>query len=102
MSANLCNKPSCTHFQPKKQNVLHVACSRSSGNSASILRALLAVMPKDARLQKDSVRKDVNITVTLSHTFRDDSTDLVSFQIKSLVINFVFLCRKGIFQYLWP
>jgi hypothetical protein len=42
-------------MQGKKQNVLHLACSRTGSNNTAILRAILAVAPKDARLQRDSV-----------------------------------------------
>lgn len=39
---------------PGKQNILHVACSRKSGNTAAIVKILLDVLPKEARLDKDA------------------------------------------------
>jgi len=51
-------KISFPYLQPQKMNVLHLACTRTSGNITSILKALLTVTPKEFRLQRDAVRTE--------------------------------------------
>lgn len=65
----------------KQQNILHLAASRQSGNSGSILRALLAVAPKDARIQKD---KDGNIplVMALKNGLKGACQELLSAQVE--------------------
>ncbi|ODM89562.1 Ankyrin-3 [Orchesella cincta] len=63
----------------KKQNILHIACSRSGGNNASILRALLAAMPKESRLQKDA-DGNIPLFVALKNGLRGACQELLAGQ----------------------
>ena len=42
---------------PKAQSSVHLVCSRPTSQALQILRALMTVAPKDARLKQDAVRK---------------------------------------------
>ena len=45
---------------PKAQSSVHLVCSRPTSQALQILRALMTVAPKDARLKQDAVRKENN------------------------------------------
>jgi len=49
----------------KKQTALHLACTRPTGNATNIIKVILSVLPKDARLIKDG---DGNIPLFIALT----------------------------------
>ncbi|ODM88846.1 Ankyrin-3 [Orchesella cincta] len=63
----------------KQQNLLHVACARPAGNSASILRALLAAMPKDSRLKQDK-EGNIPLFIALKHGNLGACQELLAYQ----------------------
>ncbi len=52
---NISRKKKNFFSQPKNQSCVHLVCSRPTSQALQILRALLGVAPKNARINTDAV-----------------------------------------------
>lgn len=63
----------------ENQSVIHLACTRRTGNNSAILRTLLCLMPPDARMEKDA-NGNIPIFLALEHGLRGACQELLAVQ----------------------